>query len=131
MGNRFLLDYPDKVAVKCSRRLSEEDVANECRRFLMMASQGAVLVSPCISPGEKEVMGMAFEAGYPMILLLENGFSTYQKPFGRQFEACSQGRLLLIAPWPHHDDYRKITRAQCDVLNSLARKISDNDIHFE
>ena len=94
-----------------------------------MASEGAVLVSPCISPGEKEAMGTAFEAGYPMILLLENGFSPYQKPGGRQFEACSQGRLLLIAPWPHHDDYRKITKRQCEELNALARQISENDWH--
>ena len=112
MGNRFLLEYPEKVAVKCSRRLSEMEIDSECQRFLAMASEGAVLVSPCISPGEKEIMGMAFVAGYPIILLLENGFSQYQKPSGRQFEACSEGRLLLIAPWPHHDDYRKITRSQ-------------------
>ena len=129
MGNRFLLDYPEKVAVRCSRRLSKAEIDAECQRFLTMASEGAILVSPCISPGEKEVMGTAFEAGYPMILLLENGFSPYQKPGGRQFEACSQGRLLLIAPWPHHDDYRKITRAQCNVLNALAKQISENDWH--
>ena len=131
MGNRFLLDYPDKVAVQCSRRLTKEEIASECIRFLTMASQGTVLISPCISPGEKEIMGTAFEAGYPIILLLENGFAPYQKPYGRQFEACAQGRLLLIAPWPHHDDFRKITRAQCNTLNALARHIGDNDFHFD
>lgn len=130
MGNRFLLNYPDKVAVRCSRRLTEQDIDNECRRYLSMAKEGAVLVSPCISPGEKEVMGTAFEAGYPIILLLENGFSPYQKPSGRQFGACSEGRLLLIAPWPRHDDYRKITKQQCEELNALARHINNNDWHI-
>lgn len=125
MGNRFLLNHPQKVAVKCSRRLTEVEIDQECRRFLALASQGSVLVSPCISPGEKEVMGMAFEAGYPMIVLLENGFSAYQKPSGRQFKACSEGRLLLVAPWPHHNDHRKITRAQCNALNALALAISN------
>ena len=129
MGNRFLLDYPEKVAVKCSRRLTEAEIGDDCRRYLAMASNGAVLVSPCISPGEKEVMRAAFEAGFPLIILLENGFSPFQKPGGRQFDACSQGRLLLIAPWPHHDDYRKITRSQCDTLNALARSIAGNDWH--
>lgn len=127
MGNRLLLEYPEKVAVRCSRKLTEADIDQECQRYLDMARNGAVLVSPCISPGEKEVMGIAFEAGYPLIVLIENGFSPYQKPSGRQFEACSQGRLLIVAPWPHHDDYRKITRTQCDVLNTLARNISDNN----
>ena len=129
MGNHFLLDYPEKVAVKCSRRLSKEEIEAECHRFLAMACRGVVLVSPCISQGEKEVMGRAFEAGHPIIILIENGFAPYQKPSGRQFEACSQGRLLLIAPWPHHDDYRKITRPQCDALNALARHISNNNYH--
>lgn len=129
MGNRFLIDYPEKVAVRCSRRLSETEIDDECKRYLSMASNGAVLVSPCISPGEKEVMSCAFEAGYPIILLLENGFSPYQKPSGRQFDACSEGRLLLVAPWPHHDDYRKITRQQCETLNALARQIASNDWH--
>jgi REP element-mobilizing transposase RayT len=128
-GNHFLLDYLEKAAVKCSRRLSKEEIEAECRRFLAMACRGVVLVSPCISHGEKEVMGRAFEAGHPIIVLIENGFAPYQKPSGRQFEACSQGRLLLIAPWPHHDDYRKITRPQCDALNALARHISNNNFH--
>jgi hypothetical protein len=131
MGNRFLLDYPDKAAVKCSRRLTNEEITRERQRFLSMASQGTVLVSPCISPGEKDIMSAAFEAGYPIILLLENGFAPYQKPQGRQFDACSQGRLLLIAPWPHHDDHRKISREQCNALNALAHYISDNDFHYE
>ena len=127
MGNRFLLDYPNKVNVKCSRSLSEDEIEAECLRYLKMASLGAVLVSPCISPGEKEVMGRAFEAGFPIIILIENGFAPLQKPSGRQFDACAQGRLLIIAPWPHHDDKRRITREQCNFLNSLARRISDND----
>ena len=129
MGNRLLLDYPEKVAVRCSRRLSETEIDHECQRYLSMARDGAVLVSPCISPGEKEVMGTAFEAGYPLIVLIENGFSPYQKPSGRQFDACSQGRLLIVSPWPHHDDYRKITKKQCEDLNALARHISDNSWH--
>lgn len=127
MGNRFLLDYPHKVAVKCSRRLTEAEIDEERRRYLAMASQGTVLVSPCISHGEKEVMATAFEAGFPVIILIENGFAPYQKPSGRQFDACSEGRLLLVAPWPHHDDHRKITRAQCDALNGLARAICNNE----
>lgn len=129
MGNRFLLDFPEKVNVKCSRSLTEGQIEAECLRYLGMASAGAVLVSPCISPGEKEVMGRAFEAGFPMIILIENGFAPLQKPSGRQFDACAQGRLLIIAPWPHHDDRRRITREQCNFLNDLALHISNDNWH--
>ncbi len=127
MGNWFLLDFPDKVNVKCSRSLTDDEIEAQCLRFLTIASRGAVLVSPCISPGEKEVMARAFQAGYPIIILIENGFAPMQKPSGRQFDACAQGRLLIIAPWPHHDDRRRITRAQCLFLNDLARHISDGN----
>ena len=123
-GNRFLLDFPFKVAVKCSRSLSEDDINREIARYLLLARDGAILVSPCISPGEKAVMRVAFEAGVKEIVPLENGFSEMWKPGGAQFDACSEGRLLLVAPWPHHNDRRLITRAQCNKLNELAREIA-------
>lgn len=83
-----------------------------------------MLVSPCISPGEKEVMRRAFLAGVPQIVLLENGFAPMQKPSGRRFDACSEGRLLLVAPWEHHNEQRAITREQCLALNRLADEIT-------
>lgn len=126
MGNQFLLDYPYKVAVQCSRHMSDADIEAACSRFISMARDGAVLVSPCISPGEKEVMRRAFEAGLPQIILLENGFAPLQKPSGRQFDACAEGRVLLVAPWPHHNDKRTITREQCLALNRLAKDIAQS-----
>ncbi len=123
-GNRFLLDYPIKIAVKCSRSLSEDDIRKEVNRYMSQAARGAVLVSPCISPGEKAVMRTAFDAGMKTIVLLENGFSSMWKPGGIQFDACAQGRLLLVAPWSHHNDRRVITREQCNQLNDLAASIA-------
>ena len=42
-GNRFLLDYPIKVAVQCSRSInSEEAIVREVSRYLAMARDGAV-----------------------------------------------------------------------------------------
>lgn len=125
MGNIFLLDYPVKVQVQCSRRLTVEEIEHESNRIISLAQDGAVLVSPCISPGEKAIMKRAFEAGTPQIILLENGFAPMQKPSGRQFDACVQGRLLLVAPWPHHNDHRVITREQCLQLNELCRLICE------
>ena len=124
MGNRFLLDNPYKVAVKCSRSLSESELETTVKRYLMMAQRGAVLVSPRISPGEKEVMDMAQEAGYPVIRLLENGFSPLWKPGGEMFDACACGQVLLVAPWPYHSERRTITREQCNQLNDLAAAIA-------
>jgi len=101
--------------------LTQEEIDEKCDVILKQACDcNAVLVSPCISPGEKEIMRRAFEAGFPQIILLENGISQMQKPSGRQFDACAQGRLLLLSPWEYHNDRRTITREQCLQLNALA-----------
>ena len=124
LGNLFLLKAPLRVSVKCSRKLTEQEIAERCRDFLSLARDGAVLMSPAISPGEKKVMRAAFEQGYPTIILLENGFAPLAKPGGQRFDACAAGRLLLLAPWPHHNDDRSITRDQCNTLNDMAAAIA-------
>jgi len=123
LGNQALLHSPRRVAVRVSRRLDSNQIEMEKARFLDMARQGTVLVSPAISPGEKVVMRAAFDAGLPTIVLVENGFTPLTKPKGEQFDACAEGRLLLLAPWEHHNEKRTITAYQCQQLNLMAIEI--------
>lgn len=115
------------MQVQCTRRLTDEQIKDTCNYFLKQAMNGAVLVSPSISPGEKAVMKTAFEYGYPVVILQENGFAPLAKPGGRRFDACAQGRLLMLAPWEHHNDKRVIRRDQCLTLNDMARVICLKD----
>ncbi len=123
LGNVFLLDAPCLLQVQCSRKLTPLQINATVQRFLSLAQDGAVLVSPSISPGEKAVMKAAFEHGFPVVVLQENGFAPLAKPGGRRFDACAQGRLLMLAPWEHHNDRRVIKRSQCLDLNEMARVI--------
>lgn len=123
LGNVFLLDAPCLMQVQCTRKLTQQQINETVQRFLYYAQNGAVLVSPSISPGEKAVMKAAFERGFPVIVLQENGFAPLAKPGGRRFDACAQGRLLMLAPWKHHNDKRLIKRNQCLDLNEMARAI--------
>ena len=123
LGNIFLLDAPLLLQVQCSRKLTHEQIQATIRHFMTQAREGAVLVSPSISPGEKAVMRAAFEQGYPVIILQENGFVPLAKPGGRRFDACAQGQLLMLAPWEHHNDKRAIRRDQCLDLNKMAQAI--------
>ena len=91
IGNRFLLDRPVRLQVQCSRRLSEAEIQEQVAHFLTAARQGAVLVSPAISPGEKAVMRAAFNENLPLIYLQENGFTDLAKPGGSRMEACARG----------------------------------------
>ena len=124
IGNRFLLDRPVRLQVQCSRRLSEAEIQEQVAHFLTEARQGAVLVSPAISPGEKAVMRAAFNEGLPLIYLQENGFTDLAKPGGKRMEACARGQLLILAPWERHNEQLTISRSQCLKLNDIARLLT-------
>ena len=125
IGNRELLTAPKRLAVRVSRRIVGSDLEREVQRYIEAARMGTILVSPAISPGEKRVMREAFNAGLPTIVLLENGFTPLSKPHGEQFDACAQGRLLMLSPWEHHNEKRMITAIQCQQLNLMALKICE------
>ena len=129
VGNRFLLDIPDKMAVIVHRRYSDEENAQLREAWLACGERGGVLVSAAISPKEKEVLREAMNRGYSIILLREKGFSNYYKPSGEAFDACAQGQLLQISPWQYHMERKTITRQQCLHLNDLAERIVSNSFH--
>lgn len=120
IGNRGLLQAERRVAVRVSRRLVGEDLDRTVEHVLREAREGAVLVSPAISPGEKRIMRAAFDEGLPTIVIVENGFTKLSKPHGEQFYACGEGRLLMLSAWEHHNDKRKLTAYQCVQMNMMA-----------
>jgi len=125
IGNRFLLDHPQKVQVQCSRRITDEALAALTSQMLAMGAAGAVFVSPCISKGEKAIMRAVFDADYPVVFLQENGITDLAKPGGCRFNACARGQMLILAPWEHHNERLAITRDKCMMLNEMARRICE------
>ena len=125
IGNLFLLRKPFLVQVQCSRRLTEEQITALTEDALRQCQQGAVLVSPAISPGEKAIMRAAFEKGFPEIILKENGFAPLTKPSGKSFDACASGQLLFLGPTSHSNERKTITRSQCLDLNDIARLLCE------
>ena len=153
IGNHFLLDYPEIRQVQCSRSyfayareqlpgggwriLRDRDgrpmvekttpeFTAKAAELLEAAKHGAVLVSPCISHGEREIARLAFEAGYRVIALQNKGFSPIYKPGGKLFETCAAGNLLLLAPaaWPYVPGEVPPTRKSSQVLNRIAQLIA-------
>ncbi len=123
LGNRFLLDRPYKLQVQCSRSLTPADIEAAKARYLAEARQGAVLVSPAISEGEKAVMHAALDARLPLIFLSPKSLTPLSKPGGPFIEACSRGDLLILAPWPDRSATQDLTRAECLTMNSMTEKI--------
>ena len=93
---------------------------------LVAGLHGAVLVSPCISDGEREIARQAFAAGYRVVTLQNKGFSPLYKPGGKLFETCANGNLLMLAPinWPYQPAEKQMTRDDAQALNRIAQLIS-------
>ena len=127
IGNRFLLDNPVKRQVQCSRSLTPADIENKKAEMLAEAlDQGSILVSPCISKGEQAIATAALQEGIALIVLLLNGLPPFFKPKPRYLEACNEGRLLILAPFPYQNEKIENMRQRCLQLNALAAKICDN-----
>ena len=124
IGNLALLRAPHRLAVRVSRRNNETQLQEELHRYMNAAQSGTVLISPAISPGEKRVMRTAFDAKFPTVVIMENGFTPLSKPHGEQFYACAEGRLLMLSPWPHHNNHQKVTAQQCQAMNLMAQELA-------
>lgn len=126
VGNRFLLDNPEKMAVIVHGAYSDDEYSHLREQWLKCGATGGVLVTAAIATREKMVMREALDCGYRIILLRENGFSPLYKPSGEAFSACAEGRLLQISPWDYHMEHRTISREQCLQLNRLAEMIANS-----
>ena len=105
IGNHFLLSWPDGQVVEMSRSATSKQIEERLRSALAAAHNGAVTYTAAISQGERLIARSLREQGYPLVVLLNDGFpkeghpdERYYKPGGVYFEACSKGQLLLLEP---------------------------------
>ena len=125
IGNQFLLSAPQKLQVQCSRRLTDAEIQEKVAFFLAEARKGAVLVSPAISKGEQAIMRAALDARLPLIFLTPWGFNAFSKPGHQYFDACAEGRFLILAPWEHQNQRIPLTRDMCLTLNGMTKSICE------
>ena len=122
-GDRALLQRR-LLPVVCHRRDGAR-FAEQRRRCLAAASEGAVLVSPRIARGEQTIIDEAVHHGYPAILIADNGFPVLYHPSAEHIALCAARRLLLVTPWQyefrHQDD--PITVPICKTMNCVAQSL--------
>ena len=155
LGNRHLLERP-LHQVQCSRRFcayrreakrgggmkivrtpeGEPIIESESPEYrerlesaLAAAAHGAVVLSPCISDGERQIAREAMKRRLPLVALKNMGFAKLEKPVGRAFDACAEGRLLLLAPaaWPYTTQEKPMTRFDATALNRIAQWLAGDD----
>lgn len=97
------------------------DYMNSC---VIAARNGTVMVSPFISPKEKEVMEVLLKEGLPFIYIADNGFRDYYKPQYCLFDAVARKQVLILSPWEYDPDKKHVSRAECVEMNKMAEEIT-------
>lgn len=127
-GNLFLLDKPDLMPVQVSRSVSAPELVARKVEVLEQAWRGIVMVSPFISPGEKEIAHAVMEQQYgSLILIRAEGFPPLYKPSGAYFDLCAQGRLLVLSPFAHTGRKQDLTRERCLQMNRWVEEMCANN----
>ena len=128
VGNTFNITYPERVQVRCHRNLSEEEIRREVAHYLGLARGGAILVSPFISSAEKAVYEACYKEKLRMIRIVNRGLDgKFIYPSGRDLKGCSEGFLLILAPYSDFSPEtaaKRISRSQCLDMNAYAADLS-------
>ena len=110
--------------IKAANLGNTQALRNYMNNCVLAARRGTVMVSPFISPKEKEVKAVLLAEQHPFIILADNGFREYYKPHNDVFDAVAAGRVLILSPWEYDANKRHITRAECVALNAMAEQIA-------
>lgn len=97
-GNLHLLENCFCRQIVVHRSDSAESYGRMKEEWVRTAANGGVAVSPFVALREKEVLRAVLEAGGRVIYLTTRPLGDREKPAGRAFELCTQGRLLRLAP---------------------------------
>lgn len=126
VGKRDLLLAERKLPLVC-HRADADRIEEQTRAVMEAAGQGTVIVSAFISAHEREIRKQLLAEGYPIIEIVDNGFSDNYKPIGRSFYACAEGQLLQISCWNYqYQKEAQVSREMCLVMNELSRLIADS-----
>ena len=124
-GNLFLLRGISLLPVRVHRKWTEQEFQKYEDSCRVEIEKGAIPISPAIHPAEKKIFKIALEMDSPIIKLRDKGFADRFKPQGKEFELCTEGRLLLLTPWPE-DISGKSTAGYTEFhdMNDMALAIS-------
>jgi hypothetical protein len=95
------LPYPPDMRSKV-RYIDTQAWEHDREAWIKAAQNDTVLVTPGISPGERDMKNIAINCRLPLIHLQKEPIT--KKPEGERFFACAEGSLLILAPWPEDLD---------------------------
>lgn len=123
-GNFNLLKHAKISPVVISRRHTPELKKKLAIEWEEIIRAGGVLISPFISPAEREIMqrGIAGEAS--IIRIIPEGLHPKYKPHGHEFNLCAEGRLLHIGEERTNEKAYTLHRESALRFNDLAKLLA-------
>lgn len=150
-GNMLLLKEPDRLQVFCHRNHPvthepyqlTQDFMEEKQAILNAASDGVVIITPGISPGEADIMWSVLQNGGNVINIQQEEIPISDKwhPEKERRIYCSQGQMLVLSvhDLPHQTFYDCIGQeipmttsyARFHLLNFVAEELCQEGIENE
>ena len=150
-GNMLLLKEPDRLQVFCHRNHPvthepyhlTQDFWEEKQAILNAASDGVVIVTPGISPGEADIMWSVLQNGGFVINIQQEEIPISDKwhPEKERRIYCSQGQMLVLSvhDLPHQTFYdcmgqeipMTTSYARFHLLNFVAEELCQEGIENE
>lgn len=130
LGNHWLLDWPMRQMVECSRSTSQADWDLQLKEVMAFAEAGAVTYTAAMNEGERYIADHIKDAGFPLVLLLKDGFppagseeEKKYKPGGMMSDICAQGRLLLLEAYPEtYEDDRIMQMTETSLMQKADKR---------
>lgn len=150
-GNMLLLKEPDRLQVFCHRNHPvthepyhlTQDFMEEKQAILNAASDGVVIVTPGISPGEADIMWSVLQNGGNVINIQQEEIPISDKwhPEKERRIYCSQGQMLVLSvhDLPHQTFYdcmgqeipMTTSYARFHLINFVAEELCQEGIENE
>lgn len=100
------------------------------QKALRLAESGAVTYCAAMNDGEKAVTKAIRSAGYPLVVMMLDGFppegseaARFFHPGGAYHKACGEGRLYLMAPLDrNYNDARLIELTEKELMRKAEEK---------
>lgn len=125
MGNCFLANETVLVPLRMSRRATSAEIKACCDLLdERCITEGAVVITPCVSQGEQTIVDSLLAAGHRVIRLQHEAMSTFYAPSDRYLPFVACGQMLLLAPWPEQPLSNRPNKGRFELMNAICRVLS-------
>lgn len=124
--SKYMPVHVRRIMVEAAEHGDEKDLEDYMNACVLAARKGAVMVSPFISPYERQIQAKLLEEALPFICIADNGMGDYYKPADGLFDAVAAGSVLILSPWKHDPQKRHVTREECVAMNKMAEDICES-----